>query len=62
VRHVHTAHGHGHRPRRRRRGERHVHLQRARDRVGSTFANHVTDHFNTTPNGAEFFFFTNCHN
>jgi len=28
---------------------------------GSTFANHVTDHFNTTPNGAEFFF-TNCHN
>ena len=27
---------------------------------GSTFSNHVTDHFNTTPTGAEFFF-THCH-
>ena len=27
---------------------------------GSTFNNHVTDHFNTTPNGTEFFF-TRCH-
>jgi hypothetical protein len=27
---------------------------------GSTFANHVTDHFNVTPGGAEFFF-THCH-
>ena len=27
---------------------------------GSSFSNHVTDHFNTTPTGAEFFF-THCH-
>jgi hypothetical protein len=27
---------------------------------GSTFHNHVTDHFNVTPNGTEFFF-TRCH-
>ncbi|TDO27245.1 hypothetical protein EV643_1645 [Kribbella sp. VKM Ac-2527] len=27
---------------------------------GSTFRNHVTDHFNVTPNGTEFFF-THCH-
>ena len=27
---------------------------------GSTFANHVTDHFNVTPNETEFFF-THCH-
>jgi hypothetical protein len=27
---------------------------------GSTFRNHVTDHFNVTPTGAEFFF-THCH-
>ena len=27
---------------------------------GSKFATHVTDHFNTTPTGAEFFF-THCH-
>jgi hypothetical protein len=27
---------------------------------GSTFNNHVTDHFNTTPNGTEFLF-THCH-
>jgi hypothetical protein len=27
---------------------------------GSSFSNHVTDHFNTTPTGAEFFF-TQCH-
>ena len=27
---------------------------------GSTFSNHVTDHFNATPNGTEFFF-THCH-
>jgi hypothetical protein len=26
---------------------------------GSSFSNHVTDHFNTTPTGAEFFF-THC--
>ena len=27
---------------------------------GSSFSNHVVDHFNTTPTGAEFFF-THCH-
>ena len=27
---------------------------------GSSFSNHVTDHFNVTPNGMEFFF-THCH-
>ena len=27
---------------------------------GSKFKNHVTEHFNVTPNGAEFFF-THCH-
>ena len=27
---------------------------------GSSFSNHVTDHFNATPTGAEFFF-THCH-
>ena len=27
---------------------------------GSSFSNHVTDHFNTTPTGAEFSF-THCH-